>query len=135
MSALAHAPKSTFGDNTVVDGRYELIRRLGQGGMGVVYEAHDRASGRRCALKALVHKDEARPSRKRRAELLFRREFHTMAHLRHPRIVEAYEYGVDVLSKTKQPLTDAASNNCCPACQVRLPTRLTAPPSSSTNDT
>jgi serine/threonine protein kinase len=35
-------------------GRFELLRELGRGGMGVVYEARDTASGRTCALKLIV---------------------------------------------------------------------------------
>src|SRR5687768_1274203 len=73
----------------LVAGRYELKRLLGQGGMGEVQEALDTSSGKRVALKRLhAHVP---------AELfaLFEREYHTLASLRHPRIVEVYEYGND----------------------------------------
>lgn len=60
----------------VVAGRYELQRRIGAGGMGVVYQALDQSLGRRVALKALP---ELGP---REAEQL-RREARLMASLQH----------------------------------------------------
>jgi len=55
--------------------------------MGIVYRALDEATGRRVALKQMGG-PPADPLR-------FRREFHTMRNLAHPRIVEVYDYGVD----------------------------------------
>ncbi|MFW5920845.1 MAG: protein kinase domain-containing protein, partial [Polyangiales bacterium] len=72
-------------------GRYRIVRQLGAGGMGTVFEAHDASSGRTVALKRM-HEDLARDEVQR---LRFEREFHTLASLRHPGIVQAYEYGVD----------------------------------------
>lgn len=69
--------------------RYRIERLLGRGGMGAVYAALDIASGQRVALKRLTRTGLAR------AVMLFEREYHTLATLRHPRIVEAYEYGSD----------------------------------------
>jgi len=75
----------------LVGDRYRLTEMLGQGGMGAVYRATDVSTGREVALKRLL---EGRKAEKR-AQLRFEREFHTLASLRHPRIVEAYDYGRD----------------------------------------
>ena len=65
--------------------RYRLVRRLGRGGMGAVFEVVDESSDERLALKALEREG---------TELAFRREFHTMARLAHPRIVTVHDFGV-----------------------------------------
>ena len=64
--------------------RFEVRRRLGAGGMGVVYEAWDRQRQRVVALKTLSQVDPER--------LLFlKREFRTLADLNHPNLVSFYE--------------------------------------------
>jgi hypothetical protein len=71
-----------------VAGRYRLEALLAQGGMSSVYRAFDESNGTRVALKRrTLH--EARDAR------MFEREYHTLVSLKHPRIIEAYEYGVD----------------------------------------
>jgi len=75
-----------------VDGRYELLQRLGKGGMGVVYRARDHASGRVIALKQLRVPETSSKQLQRVA--LFEREYHTLVRLKHPRIIEVYDYGV-----------------------------------------
>src|SRR5262245_43122847 len=73
--------------------RFEVIRKLGAGGMATVYEVHDRSTGRRLALKRLnADSDE---KRHRRVLELFEREFYTPSQIPHPRVVEAYDYGID----------------------------------------
>lgn len=64
--------------------RFEVIRRLGSGGMGVVYEVLDRETGERVALKTLrqVGPDEL---------LSFKREFRSLANVLHPGLVPLYE--------------------------------------------
>jgi serine/threonine protein kinase len=65
-------------------GRYELVRRIGSGGMGVVYTALDRERGRRVALKTL---------RKLDASSLYRlkNEFRAAAGIMHPNLVTLHE--------------------------------------------
>ncbi|MDP2272195.1 MAG: protein kinase [Archangium sp.] len=69
--------------------RYEIVRELGAGGMGVVYEAIDREKdNRRVALKVLQRHD---------AESLVRlkREFRALAGVRHPNLVSLYELSAE----------------------------------------
>ncbi|MDP1828464.1 MAG: protein kinase [Archangium sp.] len=69
--------------------RYEIVRELGAGGMGVVYEALDREKdGRRVALKVLQRHD---------AESLVRlkREFRALADVRHPNLATLYELSAE----------------------------------------
>ena len=74
-----------------VAGRYRIEGELARGGMAVVYRAHDEVEGRDVVLKRL------RPELRDRTDVaqLFQREYHTLAQIRHPRIIEVYEYGVD----------------------------------------
>ncbi len=69
-------------------GRFEVVRELGRGGMGVVYEAVDPTLGRRLALK-LIREDLAAPE----ALLRFGREAQAMARVRHANLVAVHEVG------------------------------------------
>ncbi|MEZ4450291.1 MAG: protein kinase [Nannocystaceae bacterium] len=68
-------------------GRYQVHRRLGAGGMGTVYAAHDPILDREVAVKLLERDD--RPGRLDR--LL--REAQAMAKLSHPNVAQVYEAG------------------------------------------
>ena len=72
-------------------GRFVLLRLLGQGGMGVVYEAYDPQLDRRVALK-LVRSDQRDPGSQGRARLL--REAQALARVSHPNIVPIFDVGV-----------------------------------------
>ena len=67
--------------------RYELLRKLGQGGMGAVYAVFDKRRQRKVALKVLSDPEGGSLFR-------FKREFRTMADLRHPNLVRLYDLGV-----------------------------------------
>ncbi|HVY49232.1 MAG TPA: protein kinase, partial [Minicystis sp.] len=67
--------------------RFEVERRAGSGGMGVVFRARDRHTGERVALKLLHAGDAAAFAR-------FAREAAILAELRHPRIVRHVAHGV-----------------------------------------
>lgn len=82
--------EATVGSGERRDGaataRLELVRLLGRGGMGVVHEAVEPASGRRVAVKTLVAPDP-------RHQLRFKREFRMMVDLRHPNLVRLLDLG------------------------------------------
>src|SRR5262245_2369675 len=67
--------------------RYRLIRRLGGGAMGEVWEAEDTLLGRRVALKFV--RPEATADREYRARLV--REARALARLRHPNVVAIHD--------------------------------------------
>lgn len=73
-----------------VVGRFELVRELGRGGFGVVYEARDRELGRLVAFKAIRPGGRARSAQ--RAEWL-RREAEATAQLAHENIVALHDAG------------------------------------------
>jgi serine/threonine protein kinase len=68
--------------------RFELLRPLGQGAFGAVFETLDRSTRERVALKRLTTVD---PS----AVYRFKREFRMLADLRHPNVVRLRELLVD----------------------------------------
>lgn len=74
----------------VVGGRYELLKKLGAGGMGAVYLARHTATLGRCALK-LIH-DHAEDGN---SHARFLREARAPAEIGHPGIVQVLDAGVD----------------------------------------
>lgn len=70
-------------------GRYRIVRQVGRGGMGVVYEGVHESLGRRVALKVLPRVNVADATARER----FRREAETTARLQHPNIVQIFEVG------------------------------------------
>ena len=70
-------------------GRYTILGRLGEGGMGIVFEAEQEQPRRRVALKVIRGGQFVDDERIR----LFQREVDTLARLRHPNIAAIYEAG------------------------------------------
>jgi serine/threonine protein kinase len=70
--------------------RYKVIGKLGEGGMGTVWEVEDVLLGRRCALKVLHPTFVRSPHAVRR----FLREGKVLAQIKHPGVVEVYDVDI-----------------------------------------
>lgn len=85
--APSASPRFVIDVGQVID-KYELLERVGQGGMAVVYRGLDRTLRRHVAVKVLhrhlADHDEARDR--------FEREAHAVAKLRHENILEIFDY-------------------------------------------
>ena len=77
--------------DSVLAGRYRLIRSVGDGGMGSVWEAKDQQLDRRVAIKIPDERLAQDPEFVER----FRREARSVAKLSHPHIAQVFDYGVD----------------------------------------
>jgi hypothetical protein len=77
----------------MIGARFAVQRTLGRGGMAVVYEVKDLASGQLLALKRLER--DADPKIQRRNAQLFEREYERLSQLAHPRVVQVFDYAVD----------------------------------------
>jgi len=82
------APARVGGDRsgTVLAGQWELLRRLGRGGMGEVYEAFCRGDRRRYAVKVLAQEHAGDPTSVER----FKHEFWALRQMAVPGLVEAH---------------------------------------------
>jgi hypothetical protein len=70
-------------------GKFELVRELGRGGFGVVFEARDLELGRAVAFKALRPRRRLAPG----GDEMLRREAEAVARLQHPAIVTLHDLG------------------------------------------
>ena len=75
----------------VLNGRYQLLERIGSGGMSIVYKAQDRALGRIVAIKVLHEGMTSDAGFLRR----FQQEAHSAANLTHPNVVTVHDIGND----------------------------------------
>jgi serine/threonine protein kinase len=82
---------------TLIDQRYRPLRKLGEGGMGIVLEAEHVRLGHRVAIKVLRG---AAPGVTRER---FEREARLLARLRHPALVDVLDAGVDVGPSGERP--------------------------------
>ena len=80
---------------TIVDGRYEIVEPLAEGGMGAVFRARRRLLGDEVAIKIVrsdIGGDQAARER-------FLREARACAQLRHPNIVSILDYNLDAAGR------------------------------------
>ena len=74
-----------------LNGRYDVLARLGAGGVGVVYQGRQVQLDRLVAIKMLQQSAAASPEWRRR----FEREARALSALAHPNIVTVTDYGID----------------------------------------
>lgn len=101
-------------------GPYEIVRKLGQGGMGTVYEAFDPKLRRKVALKVL-NAGSTEPE----DVLRFMREAESVARLRHPHCIHIYEMGsADGLDYFTMDLIEGVTLDKWAAEQQRSPREI-----------
>jgi serine/threonine protein kinase len=83
--------RSVLAAGTILDGRYEIIEPIAEGGMGAVFRARRRLLGDEVALK-IVRSEFVRDQNARER---FLRESRASAQLRHPNIVSILDYNLD----------------------------------------
>ena len=91
LTRTLESPVYVATPGTVIAGHYEVLGKLGQGGMGEVYRALDRNLGRHVAIKVLPEEFAADPERLAR----FEREAKLLATLNHPNIGAVYGFEED----------------------------------------
>ncbi|MDZ7843725.1 MAG: protein kinase [Anaerolineales bacterium] len=75
----------------LLNDRYQLLQKLGQGGMAVVYQARDLTLDRTIAVKLLKKEFTGSPAFQKR----FQEEARAAANLAHPHIVTVHDFGID----------------------------------------
>ena len=93
------ADRTSSGDKSLVKlGRYEVVRELGKGAMGVVYLAKDPLIGRLVALKTIRVAAHADDDEAKEFQQRFIREAQAAGILNHPAIVTVHDIGQDDIS-------------------------------------
>ena len=87
--ALAAAEQGRIG--STVAGKYRLVRVLGRGGMGIVYEGEDLGTGRHVAIKVMHPESEIGPENVKR----FMNEANAAGQIKHPNVVQVLDAGED----------------------------------------
>lgn len=87
---VAHSENSQefLQEKELIANRYRIIKKLGDGGMGIVYQVKDESSGQVVALKITIAEAGTSDTNKR-----FSREIEMMRQLQHPNIMEIYDSG------------------------------------------
>lgn len=91
ISNMPNQAVPQLSEDCLLAGRYQILEKLGEGGMGAVYKAHDMRLDRDVAVKVLP------PHSLHDADALtrFQRECRALAKLSHTNIIQAYDNGED----------------------------------------
>ncbi len=81
-------PNAPLAPDTVLQARYRIVRQLGRGGMGAVYEAVDQRLGKTVALKETLSSE---PSMRKQ----FEREARLLAGMQHPALPQVSDHFVE----------------------------------------
>ena len=74
-----------------IEDKYEVLHKLGEGGMGEVYKVRHRLLGEHRVIKVIRPQHAERPSLRER----FRREAQAAIRLRHPNIAQVFDFSID----------------------------------------
>ena len=74
-------------------GRYKIMREIGRGAMGVVYQGYDPEIGRTVALKTLRWDEAVNDMAPEQASKRFEQEIKIVGQLQHPHVVTLYDVG------------------------------------------
>ena len=85
--ASGYFPNTAPDVGSLLAQKYRVLRRIGEGGMGVVVEAENTLTGKRVAIKWMHPQVAARPDALER----FMREARASARVRHPNVVDVYD--------------------------------------------
>jgi serine/threonine-protein kinase len=78
--------------NQCLAGRYQIVRRIGQGGMAAVYQAQDMNLGRAVAIKEMSDAALTDPAERQQAVAAFQQEAQLLVSLDHPHIVRVSDF-------------------------------------------
>ncbi|MGF1465399.1 MAG: protein kinase [Sandaracinaceae bacterium] len=116
MSATTPRDPATLQPGDLVAGRYRIVGRIGEGGMGIVYEALHETLGRPIALKVIPLKlaeDQEMVAR-------FFREARAAASIGHPGIVEVFDVGTEEPPTSGQATLRAGSSGKPPLAFIAM---------------
>ena len=96
-SEIKTSEKNLFDTGGIIDNKWVLIERIGKGGMGEVFRAHQLNLNRDVAIKVIsediLQDSEENPEEVANAVKRLQREVQTMAQVRHPNVLQIYDYG------------------------------------------
>jgi eukaryotic-like serine/threonine-protein kinase len=89
LSPITMRPQDPFIGRDILNGSFQILQKIGSGGMGAVYKAHEPEMNRMVGVKIL------HPRLANRKDLVtrFRREARAMSQLTHPNTVKVFRYG------------------------------------------
>lgn len=88
-AADSQAPPPALSRSDQTTGEFELLTRMGQGGMGVVHRAWQPSLAREVAIKSLLRTGDPK------SQARFSREIHALARVDHPHLIKIFSSGVE----------------------------------------